>query len=438
MDDGEGHEKAVWSLLCRRHAASCHSDASAAPQAEKVIGNGAAGRSTFLSTTHETEGVFFHALPTEDQQQQRLCSYCTAHHADSQVPSQALPNLRTTDAVLSESAKTELASKLEQRAAPPFVDVLSSASSSSTGAPAIPQTTHLLNSPAVLYGGGSLATDSTESVAAGTGSTTGGGADYGQVQYSRWSYPLPLAIRLGNLPMVEFLLKRGTYVDIWGYNFATPLYIAASHVRSGAVVKEKEVCTRVAIDSVDEPDDAKHFNPTLLPQQPPISDDRLTSKGSVSDAELGAASLCEPAPAVFDKITHKTVPLQANSSAVVEQDDDDDAGAPREGFDSGIEKTRQLPVPSQITARPQLVLIPSRSLLCSCSCHCQQQPLGAVAGAAQEQRVPISDTAVPSADRFSVKDTALQIVELLLQYGAPVDAPDLYSVKCPVNAAIKV
>lgn len=46
---------------------------------------------------------------------------------------------------------------------------------------------------------------------------------------SRWSYPLPIAIQLGNPLVVEYLLQRGSYVDVWGYNFASPLYIAVAH-----------------------------------------------------------------------------------------------------------------------------------------------------------------------------------------------------------------
>jgi hypothetical protein len=56
------------------------------------------------------------------------------------------------------------------------------------------------------------------------------------------------------------------------------------------------------------------------------------------------------------------------------------------------------------------------------------------------------DTLMESFNGESIKQDSLQnennsrlkMVYLLLKNGAPVDAPDLYSVKCPINAAIKV
>lgn len=46
--------------------------------------------------------------------------------------------------------------------------------------------------------------------------------------YTRWMYPLPISIRLKNLGIVKYLINKGAYIDVWGYNFATPLYIACS------------------------------------------------------------------------------------------------------------------------------------------------------------------------------------------------------------------
>lgn len=190
--------------------------------------------------------------------------------------------------------------------------------------------------------------------------------------FSRWSYPLPIAIRLGNPQVVEFLLKRGSFVDVWGYNFASPLYIAASYVTPRSTTYKEDCAKRENIQATESFMARDEVRATIV-------NDYITIKPSRKDP-------------------------------------------------NGVGSKQRFQDTAEYRSSSPLLGYSAREV-CTCQCSVLEE---------QHPQPPIQNASFVVSNRSEDKeDVALKIVELLLQYCAPVNAPDVYSIKCPVNAAIK-
>lgn len=252
--------------------------------------------------------------------------------------------------------------------------------------------------------------------------------DTRHANYLRWSYPLPIAIRLGNLPIVQFLLSKGAHLDVWGYNFATPLYIAVANA-------QRYDAESSGLSKFGSGDDS--FSVYSIPPAPDDHDPVGGVREDIMDTEspqgtLGSTKVTSPeAAAPIIPITAMgPVYSFANSPSQLLSSIADRSGVrvplpsppSPSGLSSPVSASSHLVMDvetSDPTVNPIIVATsspPSSSTTyCLCSCH-------------------------SASSRLDLKEVEERraIVDLLLKCGAPVDAPDLYSIKCPINAAIKV